>query len=663
MRSPVPDVALHRSRKSSIEHQWSDPRNTVPATFFLARSHDHDAEEELSPDELVPSRESMYGVQSLEEAVRDSCLAVSECEPCLSGRSPDPTTPTGHQQPLLGDDLDNNDNTATSLPRRKSTLKSSDWLNSARLEISLPYSDRTSPQPLTPSNLSNPDDPSSSLPSSPKSFSNQSLRHLDDISITDDVSSQAVASGEEDNEIPIPSNLGPDSTSQLVMPSIRMPSRRPFTDRGKSLGRLKVLIAGAPAVTEIYASTKPYPAWWSDLEDSRVLRRRKSTGDIVLERNICFVDTQAYSSECAAQTDAILQYIHQQLLRATTSLHSSNHDFQNLLAGNGGAQVDAVIYLISEETLTTDIESIQKLCDWTNVIPVISKSDTLTPDQVSALKFTFHMQAQDANIKPFLFGDSFLRETDGLNAQCPLAVSSAKSDDDEIMDASTLMSPDYVQPLAASELAFLVQTLFDRENIAWIRHSAAKKLSVQQQGQPYWQHNSLHNGIIPVTQALRGSVPSYTVARISDYTRHEERLAQVQLAKWASDLQQSLQNERERYSAMARGERAVWLTERLEECVVDGSLVPISKTPGFCGLRIPMESAGNDLLVRTQTGQQVEYRIARITPHDPLGLVWWSEDLTRRGWAIIQIVGSFGVVGGLALWFAKASGLSSLKPF
>jgi hypothetical protein len=34
------------------------------------------------------------------------------------------------------------------------------------------------------------------------------------------------------------------SASQLVMPSIKMPSRRPFTEKGRNIGRLKVLIAG-----------------------------------------------------------------------------------------------------------------------------------------------------------------------------------------------------------------------------------------------------------------------------------------------------------------------------------------------------------------------------------------------------------------------------------
>ncbi|KAE8145728.1 hypothetical protein BDV25DRAFT_164008 [Aspergillus avenaceus] len=687
MRPPVPDVSLRRSRKSSIEQQWIDPRNNVPTTFFLARSR-YDVEE-LSPDDPVLPRHSMYGVQSLEEAVQNASFTVSECEPDFSTAIPLSQPLSPRDQSDIGED------DITSLYPRKSTLRPDDLLQPSRLDVPLSASQHTSPRPLTPSNLSIPDNLPSSLPSSPKSFTNQSLRHLDDISISDDLSSQAVASGEEDNDLHPPSSPGPDSTSQLVMPSIKMPSRRPFTDRGKSMGRLKLLIAGAPGTgkssliesivqvcedivhvdpfppksparsprssrpfqtrstsptaTEVYASTKPYPAWWSGLEDSRILRRRKSTGEIVLERNLCFVDTHADSSH-AKQNDNILLYIKQQLLRVTTSLHASNHDFQNLLAGNGGAQVDAVLYLISEDTLSTDIECIRQLCDWANVIPLISKSDLLTPDRISALKSAFHEHAQRDDIKLFL-GDA------SLGAQTPFAISSAKSDDDT-MDASTLMSPDYVQPLVTSELTFMVQTLLDRENMIWIRHSAAKKLALRQQ-EPHWQRVALESDLFPANDMTRNNFPSYTMARVSDYTRHEERIARVQLAKWASDLQQSLQNERERYSAIAKRERAVWLTERLGDCIGDGSLVPITQPARVCGLHMPMEKAGSGLLIRTENGQQVEYCIARASPHDPLGLVWWSEDLKRRSWTIVQIVGSFGVVGGLAFWLAKSWGVTS----
>ena len=305
------------------------------------------------------------------------------------------------------------------------------------------------------------------------------------------------------------------------------------------------------------------------------------------------------------------------------------------------------------------MECIKQLCEWTNVIPLISKADLLTTEQISALKSSFYKHAQATSIRPFLFGNGCLG-ADDLDGQLPFAVSSAKASDDDVMDASTLMSPDYVQPLVPSELILLVQRMFDAENIAWMRHSAAKKLTQQQREHTYPRASHPQHGTLSFDHGTSRGSPSYTMARIADHTRQEEKLARLQLAKWASELQQSLHNERERYAAIARGERAVWLTERLGECVVDGSLIPITQTPGFCGLRAPTEkSGGGGLLVRTQSGKNVEYHIARIRPQDPLGLVWWSEDLKRRGWAIVQIVGSFGVVGGLALWLAKAWGLSS----
>ncbi|RHZ49693.1 uncharacterized protein CDV56_104859 [Aspergillus thermomutatus] len=723
MRPPVPEVSVPRSRKSSIEQPWTDPRSTAPATFFLARSHTQHSDE-LSLDDSDVSKESMYGIQSLEDSVQGATISSPQN---IVDRSVGDGLSSGSAVADLRPDVnldihadaheDENSVEAPPLGRRRSTIRQFDTL---RTEVSLqPPSDRASSRPLTPLN---PDEPSS-LPSSPKSVSNQSMKHLDDISITDDLSSQAVGSEDEGNDAREgPNSPGFDSTSQLIMPSIRMPSRRPFTDRGKTMGRFKVLVAGAcgsgktsliksivqacedivhvdpfpslspsnlssraqpptaPAViSEIYASTKPYPPWWSDLEDSRVLRRRKSSGDIVLERNLCFVDTPANSLSRVGQTDAIIHHIQQQLLRATTAVNSSNTDFENLLAGNGGAQVDAALYLISENTLAADIACIRKLCDWTNVIPVISKSDLLTPNQIATLKSSFHAKAQMASIKPFLFGDATSTEADGFSSHSPFAVSSAKVDDEDVMDASTLMSPDYVQPLAPSELSLLVQKLFDLGNMAWIRHSAAKKLVHRHHDQGQQWEISQHStnpfdGQSTVSKSTfsvlssgypeginsppSGRFPSYAMARISDYTQREEKMARVQLAKWASDLQRSLQNERERYAALSRGERAVWLTERLGECVVDGSLVPITKTPGFCGLRLPTENAGGRLFVQTQDGKKMEYRITSISPHDPLGIVWWSDDLKQRGWAIVQIVGSLGVVGGLALWLAKAWGLS-----
>ncbi len=174
----------------------------------------------------------------------------------------------------------------------------------------------------------------------------------------------SIDDGEADGQEFLSTSAMMDSGSapQLIMPSIKMPSRRPFTPEGKSMGRLKVLLAGPSGVgktslvkaivqscdhivhvdpigtaqsalaqqahqrassmgrakgrrpsssisssskaaeagttqiTEIYASTKPYPEWWSEMDDLSILRRRKSLGDTVLDRNICFIDTPGYGT-------------------------------------------------------------------------------------------------------------------------------------------------------------------------------------------------------------------------------------------------------------------------------------------------------------------------------------------------------------------------------
>jgi hypothetical protein len=185
----------------------------------------------------------MYGVQSLEESIQEATISSSED---IFDRSISDRRSSGSAVADLRSDINidiNQDENAVDAPplgRRRSTIRQFDTL---RTEVSLqPPSDRASSRPLTPLN---PDEPSS-LPSSPKSVSNQSMKHLDDISITDDLSSHAVGSEDEGNDArEAPDSAGFDNTSQLIMPSIRMPSRRPFTDRGKTMGRFKVLVAGA----------------------------------------------------------------------------------------------------------------------------------------------------------------------------------------------------------------------------------------------------------------------------------------------------------------------------------------------------------------------------------------------------------------------------------
>lgn len=232
MRPPISDLTSSRSRKSSFEQPRSEPRSGVPSTFFLSRSSGHDYCAEFSPDDSDTSRDSMYGVQSLDETVQEASLAASQSE------TVPPVINEPHSQP---DNLNDNDDS-----RSRSTFRTSERLSPSKgFNPQQHSSDDILSSPLTPFNLSF-QNASSSLPSSPKSTSNNSLKPLDDISITDDLSSQAIASGEEDNDPGEALISNPDTVSQLIMPSIRMPTRRPFTERGKAMGRLKVAVAGSP---------------------------------------------------------------------------------------------------------------------------------------------------------------------------------------------------------------------------------------------------------------------------------------------------------------------------------------------------------------------------------------------------------------------------------
>lgn len=131
----------------------------------------------------------------------------------------------------------------------------------------------------------------------------------------------------------------------------------------------------ANPISEIYASTKPYPEWWSDLDDFRLLKRKKSLGGDtgILDRNICFIDTPGYSDGSSVSLGPFLSAIteiltimqsmdtitpviryvesHFEKVQANTS---TDPDLLSMLGGDGGNQVDAVLYLIQNSTSPPD---------------------------------------------------------------------------------------------------------------------------------------------------------------------------------------------------------------------------------------------------------------------------------------------------------------------
>ncbi|KAJ8105156.1 hypothetical protein OPT61_g10349 [Boeremia exigua] len=544
----LPPLVKPRSRKSSMDHAAA-PSSSGPTTFFM-RS-EQEMEQSLAASQSTHSvrrqRGSTYGVQSL----ADTLEAAFGAESTSASKRSDKQGSTGnHGKHTARSGSHSSSADSTKAPESP--------LPSPLRKLKRKLSSRTAPMPLTPVNIEAPSVPTSATPSTSTSASLHSLKLSDEGSVLDETGSQVLmSSGEEEDDAGTQQGAS-SSFPQLVMPSIQMPTRRPFTTKGKNMGKLKVLVAGQAGIgktalirsivqscedivhvdtlspsqslsqptprrpksrrrpteqgatlklTEIHASTKPYPHWWTDVEETRVLRRRKSSIDTVLERNICFVDTPGYIEDSEEEDMSLVVEYLESLLHQTASVTTMEEgDMIGVVSGSGGILVDVVLYLLPpSKEITKDIEFMQRLSALTNVIPVIAKSESLSAQELISLKASILARLQATSVKPFLFGkplDDALLAVQGLDivyplatpvtavptteskepnqfpfptATHPFAISSTHGSDNDLMDASLLMSPDYIQPLIPSELSNLVEQVFDPDSIAWLRHAAAKK--------------------------------------------------------------------------------------------------------------------------------------------------------------------------------------------
>ncbi|KAF1841857.1 uncharacterized protein K460DRAFT_291569 [Cucurbitaria berberidis CBS 394.84] len=786
----LPPSAKPRSRKSSVDHPAITSSN-VPTAFFMKREEDLEQSSSVShsTDSIGKSRESTYGVQSLADTLEaafgaESTAAGIRTEGCSSTRNHGKKTSRSGSLSSL-----------TSSIRPPESSKSSPVRKLKRK-----LSNHGPPVPFTlPTTNASPPIPPSAMPSSPKSVSLHSLKLSDEESTLDDLASQAITSSGEEEEDATVQEDAVSSFPQLVMPSIQMPTRRPFTTKGKAMGKLKIMVAGQTGIgktslirsivqlcedivhvdplspsqsfshppppksksrkgktehtattriTEIHASTKPYPHWWTDVEESRILRRRKSSVDAVLERNICFVDTPGYTQGSSENEDMnlVADYVESLLYQTSSVTSMEDSDLLGVVSGIGGILIDAVLYLLApNQDISKDIEFMRRLSYLTNVIPVIARSDTLSAQEAIAMKTSILARLQTTSIKPFFFGkalDDALLAAQGLSvvhslstppssfqpevptepSQYPLntptypyAISSISGPDNENMDASLLMSADYVQPLLPSELIPLVNQVFDPESIAWLRHSAAKKFlawrrrtkfpgdlfamqGVQQprspttasvglnvaamnasttssifsaaspsgvlvprSGSPFYPSN-LQSPFLASSASLANSdtlecPADFSLTRYVNYAQGEQRPSDVRIGKWATDLQRSLRNERDRFEELQRNDRAKWLLERVGEEVSRGTIVT---SPGgspraeWAVVRHGDEKA-------SKAGQRYS-KAASLDSRDPLGLCNFSDEVRRRSFVLVKVLGGMSVLGAVVIAVVRACGMETGLP-
>ena len=306
-----------------------------------------------------------------------------------------------------------------------------------------------------------------------------------------------------------------------------------------------------------------------------------------------------------------------------------------------------------------DLEFIKQLSLITNVIPVLAKADTLPAEELENIKASISEDLASAELK--LFQPSTQNHPYHVYTVC-----SSPSKDLESMDASLLMQPDYIQPLHTSELTILVEHIFSPETIHKLKYFAAKKV-IQYRQTPQTsiitqsplrssmspQHNTVSSPIINKTssQALVTRTPgimTYNQAAVTDHTLREERLARIQLANWATNLQRSLANERAHYEAMAKVQRAEWLKARLGECAFEQNLeTSNTERQLVSSLKPETLSLVKQQQLGSKTATHMAPRTALRDPADPLGLLHWCDELSSNSVLLLKVVSGAGIIGAL----------------
>ncbi|KAK5126633.1 hypothetical protein LTR85_009567 [Meristemomyces frigidus] len=735
----------------------SNPGHSGPTTFFLKSEKDVERstprgrkasrssmaleEESIRTPSASEMGDSSFGVESLADTINsafvsDSTLSRTNSNSTdrsaeagaesntLTGRKRKPRNPVHPSIVAAGQRIISNERPRMqALSPSPASLRSSESPYRSHLRRgSAASSINMNSQPLTPLRLS--PQPESAMPSTPRSGSPKSFRLSDEEgSVADETGSQVMQSsnGEEDDDGGLEGSKG-SSMPQLVMPSIAMPSRRPFTEKGRRMGRTKIMVVGYNGtgksslirsilrscddivhldsavtktlndITENYASTRPYPSWWTDFESRRMLLRRKSVGDGVLERNVCLVDTPGLDEEDNVQQ--VLKYVNGTLLRTASLEKMADTELINLLSGDGGVQIDAALWLFDPNTVSSASVGevmpdgpqrflFQALCRSTNVIPLVGQADTLTAYEATACKEKIAAFMQSISAESYTFSgiSAEPKSTKAFEEKPyePLVVSSALADDADEVDASVLMSSQYMQPLVPSELGYLIGQLLDPDNIARMRHISASKFLLWRQ-----QHLGAHidlqkqtllrspqfgNTVPSVTSTgsmleeqskvlvpystssyYRSASPSpsdfsalasngigtsaYALAHHNDQTQGTEPFRQVRLAKWAQDLQRSLNNERKRYTRIYANPPADW-TSASSDAEKDDNEKALTSTHH----RPARGRLGGD--------------IAIIDPRDPLGVLAFSQAFRRRGWVALRVAGGMGLVGYAAFWVVR----------
>ncbi|TQV92382.1 hypothetical protein V2A60_007073 [Cordyceps javanica] len=421
------------------------------------------------------------------------------------------------------------------------------------------------------------------------------------------------------------------------MPNIPIPRRRPFTDVGRSLGKLRLLVLGSSGigktsiirsisqscehivhidavnthfngpVLEIHASTRPYQ-WWRTENLSETLRRRRSSTSVeeILDRNLCFLD---FTPQGPASTHHAVDFL-ESTLAPLLEKRMADADLISLLSNGNEPIVHAVLYMLpSTGLMKADADALNRLQTVTNIIPLLARSDELDEPTIEECKQDLRNDIDERGIDIFSFG--LLNGVD--DHSCIFAVSNATQAESDVMDASTLMNSAYIEPLLPTDLKDLVDNIFSLEGASRLRHSAAVK-AVQWAQEQHRYH--------PSGSALtRRTFNSSSAVTIDPFFQMRD-WRRLEASSWAQSLRQSLDSER------------IMTSTASNQLIARASGV-VARRPGHHG-------SGRKRRHAHHTYDQ-----------DPLGLVRLAAQVKNTGAFAVELIGGIGVVGYLALCLMK----------
>ncbi|PSK51648.1 hypothetical protein B9Z65_2915 [Elsinoe australis] len=546
-------------------------------------------------------------------------------------------------------------------------------------------------------------DPMVGLP--PGSGSPRSVRLSDDDAISfDDSASQAIlsSSGDEDEEElgladtqTVPMSVGP----QLVMPSVLLPARRPFTERGKQLGRMRILIAGhtepektslihdivetcqdivhadapravTPSMRETRCSTKPHPTWSSEVVNEARKSRRQSLDDSLLERNISFVEIAAPSeNESATHGNIAIRYLEDRFRQTLGVRDLDDSELLSMFTYGGGLYPDIMLYVLEGEPTHSEQEALARLASLTNVLLVNADRD-----EQSSTSAPYVRSLEDALDKAQVKCIS-LEPTPG-----PLKSTNRPSTFSgdmvaNLFDPQTMQKLRYAatqklltwrkshpQSLAASPLLPKLSNLPSDLNLSALAPPTQTCSTISSPSGvlvPYPDSSfyrtadtvgsaspALSGHTIDSVSRANSALALATLGEPHPHSAHQENgIKEVRLAQWALDLQKSLEEERRRQTSRWTGLSAP--VDCSSAANRDGSQGAVVR----CGSQEGKRCGTSQEKSKRKQGRR-ELLCADV--YDPLGILRMRQSFRRNGLPImLRIVGIGGAIGTMALWISR----------